>query len=253
MSSPPGADNALPDKTAEVDSHVASTCSPNPSDLGTVQSASSLPDEQKYHILSSIPSTLKSIVISGVTNHAVLSSFLGFGTLHHWMVVFCGPCFLFSQVRFNSKFVSTPFRNWKNAVGTFCGLLNRHSQSQAHKQCVELLVSFITVMEKNKQSIKSQLSEAYDKQVQLNTRALLLIFDSMQFLIKQGLGLRGIVIGTEIVRERMGTSPTWQTFSVSTVLISMLISTVHPKMQGICHLRSRMSSLKSMVPSFGRL
>ena len=31
----------------------------------------------------------------------------------------------------------------------------------------------------------------YDKQVQLNTRALLLIIDSIQFLVKQGLGLRG--------------------------------------------------------------
>ena len=36
-------------------------------------------------------------------------------------------------------------------------------------QCVEQAASFIAIMEKNQQSIKSQLSEAYDNQVQLNT------------------------------------------------------------------------------------
>ena len=56
---------------------------------------------------------------------------------------------------------------------------------------MEQAVSFIAVMEKNKQSIKSQLSEAYDKQVQLNTKAVLSIIDSIQFLVKQGVSLRG--------------------------------------------------------------
>ena len=56
---------------------------------------------------------------------------------------------------------------------------------------MEQAVSFIAVMEKNKQSIKSQLSEAYDKQVQLNTRALLLTVDCIQFPVKHVIGLRG--------------------------------------------------------------
>ena len=46
-------------------------------------------------------------------------------------------------------------------------------------------------MEKKTDSIKSQLSEAYDKQVHANTTALLTIVGSIQFLIKQWLGLRG--------------------------------------------------------------
>ena len=46
-------------------------------------------------------------------------------------------------------------------------------------------------MEKRADSIKSQLSEAYEKQVQANTAALLAMVDSIQFLVKQGLGLRG--------------------------------------------------------------
>ena len=50
---------------------------------------------------------------------------------------------------------------------------------------------FKAVTEKKADSIKSQLSEAYDKQAKANTTALLAIVDSIQFLIKQGLGLRG--------------------------------------------------------------
>lgn len=47
------------------------------------------------------------------------------------------------------------------------------------------------VVEKSAISIKSHLSEAYGKQVQANTAALLAIVDSILFLVKQGLGLRG--------------------------------------------------------------
>ena len=49
---------------------------------------------------------------------------------------------------------------------------------------------FKAVTEKKADSIKSQLSEAYN-QAQPNTTALLAIVDSIQFLIKQGLGWRG--------------------------------------------------------------
>lgn len=87
--------------------------------------------------------------------------------------------------------MSTPFCNWKNATGACRGALNRHSTSKSHQQCVELAASFKGAMEKRAGSIKSQLSGAYDKQVQANTDALLAIVDSIQFLVKQGLGLRG--------------------------------------------------------------
>ena len=103
--------------------------------------------------------------------------------------VFCAPCFLFSKSR-NSEFVSTPFCNWKNATGASRGALNRHSASHTHQQCVELAAGFRGVVEKRADAIKS-LSEAYDKQVQANTAALLAIVDSILFLVKQGLGFRG--------------------------------------------------------------
>ena len=106
-------------------------------------------------------------------------------------VAFCAPCFLFSKARINSEFVSTPFCNWKNATGASHGALNRHSAHHTHQQCVEQVASFKAVMEKKTDSIKPQLSEAYDKQMHANTTALLAIVDSIQFLIKQWLGLRG--------------------------------------------------------------
>ena len=46
-------------------------------------------------------------------------------------------------------------------------------------------------MEKRRQSVTSQLSKSYDAQVQRNTKALLSIIDALQYLIKQGLPLRG--------------------------------------------------------------
>ena len=66
---------------------------------------------------------------------------------------------------------------------------------------MEQAVCLIAVMEQNQQSIKSQLREAYDKQVQLITRALLSTVDSIQFLVKQGLGLRGSNWDKDIKRE----------------------------------------------------
>ena len=77
------------------------------------------------------------------------------------------------------------------ATGASRGALNRHSASHTHQQCVELAAGFRGVVEKRADAIKSQLSEAYDKQVQANTAALLAIVDSILFLVKQGLGLRG--------------------------------------------------------------
>ena len=105
--------------------------------------------------------------------------------------MFCAPCFLFSKTHFNSEFITSPFCDWKNVTGASRGALNRHSLSQGHLQCVEQAVTFIAVMERKKPSIKSRLSDSYDKQVQQNTKALISIIDVIQFLTKQGLALRG--------------------------------------------------------------
>ena len=56
-------------------------------------------------------------------------------------------------------------------------------------------------MNKEEPSIRSQLSEEYDRQVQTNTRALLAIIDCFQFLVKHRLGLRGSDLDKSTKRE----------------------------------------------------
>ena len=56
---------------------------------------------------------------------------------------------------------------------------------------MEQAASFLAVMNKAQKSVRSQLSQAYNNQVQLNTRAPTVIIDSIQFLVKQGPALRG--------------------------------------------------------------
>ena len=88
----------------------------------------------------------------------------------------------------NSEFITFPFSGWKNVTGTCRGALNWHSLSHSHLQCYEQPVTFIAVMERKRPCIKSHLSEAYKEQVHQNEKALISI---IQYLIKQGLALRG--------------------------------------------------------------
>ena len=101
---------------------------------------------------------------------------------------------------------------------------------------------FKAVTEKKDDSIKSQLSEAY-KQAQANTTALLAIVDSIQFLIKQGLGLRGSN-WDKIAKKEDGnfSSPLDFLSSYSPELKSHIHNS--PKMQGTCHQRFKMSLLQ---------
>ena len=85
----------------------------------------------------------------------------------------CAPCFLFNQSKHNDLFVKLPFNDWKNASGIKRSSLERHSNSQLHQSCNDQGVTFIAIMENRQQSVKSQLSKSYDKQVQQNTKALL--------------------------------------------------------------------------------
>ena len=155
------AEKEHPVPTAEVGPCAAVTssvsCSFNPT-------PSSLSDEQKYQILSTSPATLKMYPVNSQKRcyqpyWAEQFPWVWYSALLDG--VFCGPCFLFSLVRFNSEFVSSPFHNWKNAVGTSHSKLNRHFESQTHKQHVEEAVTFIAVMEK----ISSQSSLKLVKQM----------------------------------------------------------------------------------------
>ena len=69
---------------------------------------------------------------------------------------------------FNDEFVKSPFKDWSSATGTSHGTLCRHSSSHCHLRCKEQAVAFIAVMERRRPSVKSQLSDAYSKQVEQN-------------------------------------------------------------------------------------
>ena len=173
-------------------------------DLGTITSISSLSDEQRYKILTQMGPKLKKYPSNSQKRRFQPQWSESFVWIRYSISVdgvFCAPCFLFSKAR-SGEFISIPFRDWKNATGVSRGALNRHSASHTHQYCVEQAAGFMGVVEKSAISIKSHLSEAYGKQVQANTAALLAIVDSILFLIKQGLGLR-VAIGTKLPRRKM--------------------------------------------------
>ena len=51
---------------------------------------------------------------------------------------------------------------------------------------MEQVASFLAIMNKAQKSVKLQLSQAYDSQVQLNTAALIVIIDNIQFVVSKG-------------------------------------------------------------------
>lgn len=77
-------------------------------------------------------------------------------------------------------FSSKGFTNWKNALERF----ERHQHSQSHHHAV-------TASAQKAAPINSQLSTAWSKQQQNARHCLQSIVGSMQFLIRQGLALRG--------------------------------------------------------------
>ena len=88
--------------------------------LSTITSLSSLSDEQRYHIPTNTGTKLKEYP----TNSQKRCFQSHWSELFPWIRypvsvdgVFCAPCFLFSKTRLNSEYVSTPFRDWKNATG----------------------------------------------------------------------------------------------------------------------------------------
>lgn len=190
------------DLTAHSSSHQASGQGDS-SDLALI-SCHVMTDEQKYQILKCSPTQPKEYPINSQKRRFQPKWMQEFPWIRYSVSadgIFCAPCLLFSSARFNSEFVTAPFRDWKNAVGTARGTLNRHSSSQNHIQCQERAIAFIAVMEKRKLSIKSQLSSVYDNQVQKNAKALVAIVDIIQYLVRQGLALRGHTWNKETKRE----------------------------------------------------
>ncbi|SMN01043.1 hypothetical protein SPONL_1736 [uncultured Candidatus Thioglobus sp.] len=173
-------------------------CHVDCSDLATVSTYGSknLSDHQKYQILTS-RSPKSSTYPLNEKRRRYQSKWADEFQLIRYSAsvdgVFCTPCLIFNNSgnHNNELFVKLPFYDWKNATGSIRGAFNRHSSSKTHKGSIEKAATFIAVMEKKQLSVKSQLSKAYDEDVQRNTKALVAIIDVIQLLIKQGLALRG--------------------------------------------------------------
>ena len=128
----------------------------NESDLATVTTDCSLSDDQKYRILTIIPSKLIDYPVNKQKRRYQPYWTDQFPWIRYSVTsnsVYCAPCFIFSKSHLNSEFVTSPFCDWKNAYGSSRGALNRHSLSQTHQHCLEQAVNFIAVVEKKKQSI----------------------------------------------------------------------------------------------------
>ena len=183
---------SAPDSASDLptaESKESSSCR----DLATIKSRDDLNEHQRYSILTNKSVDLKSYPVNDQKRHYQ----------HRWTEnfewicysrstggIFCAPCFLFRDYHYNGEFVTTPFRDWKNATGKSQGSLYRHSTSSCHQQCLQQAVALISMVEGRSKSIKSHLIKSYDQQIEKNTKALLSIIDVIQYSIKQGLALR---------------------------------------------------------------
>ncbi|XP_068762515.1 zinc finger MYM-type protein 1-like [Montipora capricornis] len=89
------------------------------------------------------------------------------------------------------ELISTPFRDWKNAVGSQRGTLNKHANSVIHKDALTQAEKFLAICNNERLSIASQVSTAYNASIQRNRTILLSILDVITTLAVRGIPLRG--------------------------------------------------------------
>lgn len=89
------------------------------------------------------------------------------------------------------ELISTPFRDWKNAVGSQRGTLNKHANSDIHKDALTQAEQFLAICNNERLSIASQVSTAYNASIQRNRTILLSILDVITTLAVRGIPLRG--------------------------------------------------------------
>ena len=89
------------------------------------------------------------------------------------------------------ELISTPFRDWKNAVGSQRGTLNKHANSDIHKDALTQAEQFLAICNNERLSITSQVSTAYNASIQRNRTILLSILDVITTLAVRGIPLRG--------------------------------------------------------------
>lgn len=86
---------------------------------------------------------------------------------------------------------STPFRDWKNEVGSQRGTLNKRANSYIHKDALTQAEQSLALCNNERLSIGSQVSTAYNASLQRNRTILLSILDAITTLVVRGIPLRG--------------------------------------------------------------
>lgn len=89
------------------------------------------------------------------------------------------------------ELISTPFQDWKNAVGSQRGTLNKHANSDIHKDALTQAEQFLAICNNERLSIASQVSTACNASIQRNRTILLSILDVITTLAVLGIPLRG--------------------------------------------------------------
>ena len=89
------------------------------------------------------------------------------------------------------ELISAPFRDWKNAAGSQRGTLNKHANSDIHRDALTRAEQFLSMCNDERLSIGSQVSNAYSASVQRNRAILLSILEVITSLAVRGIPLRG--------------------------------------------------------------
>jgi len=107
--------------------------------------------------------------------------------------VFCQYCALFcsdevgrSKIQ-TGLFVSLPFRRYTH----WSGDVQQHLSRQYHADCTVRAEAFISAMRNPKKAITTQIDSAVQRQIENNRRMLVPIIESILFLARCGLPLRG--------------------------------------------------------------
>ena len=105
---------------------------------------------------------------------------------------YCACCFLFCLTSFrDDPLISSPFRDWKNALGAKRGSLTNHEISKTHQSAMQAAEEFMAVCNREKTSVLESLNESYSITVEKNRSALLAIIDVITVLAKRGIAFRG--------------------------------------------------------------
>lgn len=178
-------------------------------DIGSVSNTSKISDSEKYNLLKNhwkppshyrFPFSLHKVNGKEVKRYLGLQHFEN----HKWLVLshlkqglFCKYCVLFSgdKVGHNKgvtaqKFVSKPVTTFSKLFGKD-GYLISHENTNYHKQCVQAAQDFVNTFEAPDGEVINQINKQRLQQVEENRARLLPIVETILFLGRQNIPLRG--------------------------------------------------------------